>query len=240
MTAVGVGFDRSLRLEWLDLVAGMAQAGGQRREAQDRLRLWLRDRIEGEAAARKTALVLARTWYPVDPGLARLREEALALISSVGPSERLAVHWGLLLAVYPFFRDTAALTGRLLNLQQTFTASQLRQRLVERYGDRAYVERARRHVVLSLVYWGILEMVRRGGEYRRRAPLQVSEPSVERFLLHALLLASSSDVALLEGLSSSAELFPFHLADDAARVVHDPRFSVSTVAGQQRLVSLVG
>lgn len=238
MSVAGIGFDRALRLDWLDLAAGLAVACTPRPEAQRRLVERLRDQLDGPEAAVKTALVLVRPWYPEEARRQRLRDEALALVQTVGPAERLAVHWGLLLATYPFFRYTVAIAGRLLRLQPEFRSGQMRARLTERYGDRAYVERARRHVVLSLVHWEVLTMVARGGAYAPGRTLPVSNQDVERFLLHVLLLSSSVDAAPLEGLLASPELFPFALVDDAGRVASGPRFSISTVAGQQLLVSL--
>jgi len=238
MSVAGIGFDRALRLDWLDLAAGLAVTGTPRPEAQRRLVERLGDQLEGAEAAAKTALVLVRPWYPQEARRQRLRDEALALVQAVSPAERLAVHWGLLLAAYPFFRDAVAVAGRLLRLQPQFRSQQMRARLVEHYGDRAFVERARRHVVRSLVHWEILTMVERNGVYALGRTLPVHDQDVERFLLHVLLLGSGMGAAPLDGLLASPELFPFAVADDASRVAHWPGFSISTVAGQQRLVSL--
>lgn len=238
MSAAGIGFDRALRHDWLDLAAGLAVTGTPRTEAQRQLVERLDDQLEGREAAAKTALVLVRLWYPPDARRQELRDEAIGLVQTVEPTERLAVHWGLLLAAYPFFRDAVAIVGRLLRLQPELRSQQMRARLVERYGDRAYVERARRHVVQSLVFWEVLTMVERNGVYALGRTLPVHDQGVERFLLHVLLLGSGMGAAPLEGLLASPELFPFAVADDATRVAGGPRFSISTVAGQQRLVSL--
>lgn len=240
MSALTVGFDRSLQVDWLDFTAQLAIDGVPRREAQQRLRCRLEGALGGQFAVQKTALVLVRVWYPDAAPAQRLRDEAAALVPALASSERLAVHWGLLLAAYPFFRAAAAIAGRLLRLQPTFTSSQLRDRLVQVYGDRAYVERARRHVVLSLVQWGVLAPPAGRGVYAPAQLIAIAGPAVERFLLHGRLTAAAGGMLPLDGLLSAPELFPFDIAHDAVSVARDPRFTISTVAGQQRLVSLAG
>lgn len=163
---------------------------------------------------------------------------AAALLPAVEATERRALHWAVLLAAYPFFRDTPAVLGRLLRLQPTVTAPQVRRRLIETYGDRAYVERARRHVVQTLVWQGALEMPDRRGTFTLGALTAVRRPEVERVVLQAQLLTSATGAAQLDGLLGAPELFPFVFAHEPAGLVQHARFALSTAAGDQRLVSL--
>ena len=59
------------------------------------------------------------------------------------------VHWGMCLATYPFFRDVAAATGRLLALQESAALSQIVRRMAESWSERTTATRAVQRVVRS-------------------------------------------------------------------------------------------
>jgi hypothetical protein len=110
-----IGFDRRLDKEWLDaaaaIMAGQAPAG-----VRDPLKQLLKPGHGPEGVA-KTLAAIGRLWWRAPQAMAPMQERALTLIPEVNPTERMAIHWALCLAVYPFFLDTARLTGRLLGLQ---------------------------------------------------------------------------------------------------------------------------
>ena len=75
---------------------------------------------DGPHSARgKTMTVLLHVWTTVPDAAVPLRDDALALLRGRTGRDRLPLHWGMCLATYPFFRDVAATTGRLLALQGT-------------------------------------------------------------------------------------------------------------------------
>ena len=57
-----------------------------------------------------------------------LRDDALELYEEISDSERIVLHWGMTSAVYPFVL-VAETVGRLLRFQETFTVSQVRERV---------------------------------------------------------------------------------------------------------------
>ncbi len=238
MSKLAIGMDRTLRSNWLDLVAALAANGASKAEARERLRAGLRPEIVGQEALEKTVTALLRLWYPDDEVRGRLLDEAKAFIRHGGEDDRRAVYWGLLLTTYPFFRDAAVVIGRLSRLQPTFTAVQMRRRLLEEHGDRAAIERARQFVVQNLVLWGIVRMISRRGVYQVAEPIPLVNLQVQRWLLEAALQARPGDALPLEGVTLVPELFPFSLTDQVVQLVRDPRFQVSTQRDQRLMLSL--
>lgn len=237
MSGPSIGFDRALKLDWLDLAASLVLAGNSDAEARDHLNAALQPEIQGAEALKKTVLVLHRIWYPSSWQGRALRDQAAELIQAVSPEERSALHWGLTISAYGFFRDTAATVGRLSRLQPVMTSAQILGRLTESYGDRAVVRRAGRHVIRTLVDWGVLVREAAGG-YRTADHITISSLGVQRWLIEAAMRASSSESLPLDSIAYSPELFPFVMADDASQIVRDPRFELQALGGQRLMLSL--
>ena len=117
-----VGIGRLVRLSWLEETASLVLAGNGKSQIHDTLDRLLTGQISvGGNAPRsgraKAITVLMKTWLIVPGGLEALRDDGLRLLNQVGGGERIAVHWGMLLAAYPFWGAVAARTGRQLRVQ---------------------------------------------------------------------------------------------------------------------------
>ena len=135
-----IGFDRKIQLNWLDATVDLATQGIPVAEIRTRLEQLLGEQVAGEgphSARGKTITVLLHIWAPALEPLISLRQDGLTFIQdTIGP-KRLALHWGMCLAAYPFFCDVAAITGRLLSLQQGVAVSQVTTRIGGELGRRA-------------------------------------------------------------------------------------------------------
>jgi len=135
-----IGFDRRIDIEWLDAAAGRVGAGQS--SADVREFLWgLLDGVVGgdtvHSARGKTLTVLMRIWVTVPSIAEPLRAAAIKRIPLASSEERLAIHWAMSVACYPFFAEVAGHVGKLLALNGQANLSQIVRRMTETWGDRS-------------------------------------------------------------------------------------------------------
>jgi hypothetical protein len=220
-----IGFDRRVRIEWLDAIASRQAAGASLAELRRFGHALLRREYPRDEARRKTLGVLVHLWVRVPQKAAGLRDTAGRMLGEVNASQRIALHWGLGVATYPFFRDLADAAGRLIALQGDVSLAQLQRRLAERWGQRATAQRAARRILRSWVDWGVLRESGRPGVYIRGDSIKVTG-SLASWLVEALLLGSDNGSEAVSKLKRSPALFPFEVHTSLYELRRSPRLAV--------------
>ncbi|MBN1611548.1 MAG: hypothetical protein JW940_33245 [Polyangiaceae bacterium] len=173
-----IGFDRKIQLDWLDATADWASQGLPVADMRKQLERFLEGKVAGvgsHSARGKTMTVLLHIWVLVRDALIPLRDDGLALLRDRSGRDRLPLHWGMCMATYPFFRDVAATTGRLLALQGTVALSQVVRRMTESWGERSTLTRAVQRVVRSFVEWDVLAETGERGIFAPAPKITVSD-----------------------------------------------------------------
>ena len=212
-----VGFSQRIRLEWFEQTANLLLAGNDKDLINDSLQHLLRDRVSvgGESvrgSREKVITILLKTWINVPRELEKLRNDGLQMLRSVAREDRIAVHWGMTLAVYPFWGAVAAHTGRLLRLQGTAAAAHVQRRVREEYGERETVSRAARRVLRSFIDWGVLDETRDKGVYIQGKQFSIEDPGLIAWLVEATLRSRLRGSGATRDLLDSPNIFPFRLA----------------------------
>ena len=210
-----IGLDRRLELEWLDAAAAQAAAGADEATVRDRLFDLLRDRVGGTrkpgTARHKTVGVLVGAWVLTPEKLMAFRGRAIDVLPSLSPRERLAMHWSVLMAVYPFFGDVACHVGQMLSLQSNLTLAHLLGRMRREWGDRSTVDRAAQRIVRSMVAWKALRDTGMRGVYQAAsAPIALSGDA-SKLVLEGFLHYARRPLPIDDALRHPG-LFPFDLA----------------------------
>lgn len=205
-----IGFDRLIRLRWLDRAALLAAELRDTDALHQAMLAQLAGELPGVDARRKTANVLTRIWWRVPGEHVPLRDEALAQMVDCTPEERLMFHWGMCLLAYPIFRDVAATVGRLLRLQGTFRQAQVVSRISAEWGNRSTLDTAVPRIERSFVDWGVL-VIEEKGTYRASPPLTMAQPRPAQWLLQSVPRSRGVDVSPSDFLHA-VELFPFALS----------------------------
>lgn len=213
--SVQIGFSQRIQLSWLEYAANLVLAGNTRDTMTQCLREHLLEKLSvGGVSTRgnrdKAISILLRIWLTGHPRWPFLRETGLEWLRILPAQHHLPVHWGMTMAVYPFFGAVAEATGRLLRLQETTSAAQVLRRLAERYGERETVDRAARRILRVFSDWQILEDTKTPGVYRRAGSNRLlPEAELGVWLLLARLAANNEHTESLRSLAHHPSLFPF-------------------------------
>jgi len=209
-----IGFSQRIQLDWLERTASLLLMGHTRGQIQTALQELLRDQLSvGGTADRgnreKAISILLKIWVTVPKGLESFRDDGLAHLSRLPPTDHLPVHWGMTIAVYPFVGVVAEAVGRLLRLQGSCAAAQVQRRVREQLGERETVARAARRILRCFIDWGVLQERQEKGVYQPAPVRSVTDKKLAAWLIEATLLASGSDAAPLKAIVQSHALFPF-------------------------------
>lgn len=212
-----IGFSQRVRLEWLERTATLVLAGNDEAAMYHDLQELLKDKLSiGGNAKRsnreKVITILMKIWVRPPHELLPLQREGLNLLARLPREEHIAIHWGMAMAVYPFWGNVAAQVGRLLRLQGSVTAGQVQRRVREQYGERDTVSRAAQRVLRSFVDWGVLrEISTTRGTYTAGLTRPIDQVEVIAWLAEAFLHAHPGGSVALRTVLDATSLFPFHL-----------------------------
>ena len=219
-----IGFSQRIRLEWFEQTANLILAGNDKTIINDSLQDLLEDKVSigGESARsnrEKVITILLKTWITVPRELEKLRDEGLEILQGLSRKDRIAVHWGMVLAAYPFWGTVATHTGRLLRLQGSAGAAHVQRRVKEEYGERETASRAARRVLRSFIDWGVLSETHDKGVYKQGKQYSVEDPRLIAWMVEASLHSRSNGAAATKDLLDSPRIFPFRLAHVSAEQV---------------------
>ena len=155
---IPVMFDRVLRPEWLDYALDQYSLTSEKKELDERLKVYLSEEITSPTSLRKTISQLQRT---VGYLSAISREELMmahAQMNEMAPSQRTQMRIDLLVKANPFVADCVHAMQKLALIgKKEIVATELYDRLSERYGDRGTIPRRVRYVFSTLQYFGVIE-----------------------------------------------------------------------------------
>lgn len=211
-----IGLDRLVRLDWLEKTSKLALAGNALKDAKvilqhDLSEHFISDNTNVRGSIDKTITILLKVWMIPSPLLRPLCADGLEILKLFPKQDRLAVHWGMIMAAYPFWSVVAIQVGRLLRLQGTIVSSQVQRRVREQYGERETVSRRVRYVLRSYLDWGVLKETGTKGIYSAGATLPVDDSRIIVWLAEAFLHTRDNGSAPLKDLVDSPSFFPFRI-----------------------------
>ncbi len=211
-----IGFSQRIRLEWLEQTARLILAGNEQATINAGLQELLKDIVSiGGTAERgnreKIITILLKVWLTAPTELDGLRLDGLELLTRLSNQDRMAVHWGMVMAVYPFWASVASQVGRLLKLQGSAAAVHVQRRIREQYGERETVSRAARRVQRSYLDWGVLRATKMKGVYQQGLSHPLHDRKLIAWLIEASLYSRSNGSASTREIIEHPSLFPFRI-----------------------------
>ena len=160
--AKAIGLSRKIKLQWLNKAVDLLGENLTEEEYKAKMNEYLSFEIESPTVLRKTREILMRVWfYEDDVYVAAIRKDALDLIKKY-PDYDVAIHWCMLLAVYPVFVDLSRLMGRIAEFNDVITLSQLKQKLYDEWGERSTLYHSTDKIIATIKELSVITSDRPG------------------------------------------------------------------------------
>lgn len=225
-----IGLSRTVRLDWLDATATLCLENRPHAEIRRELDRLVEPAQPGPVERARIVDTLVRIWVKGDPDL---KTNALALYPHLSTREdRLCLHYGIILAQYPFFRLCAATLGQIARTEDTVNRKIIKDRVAAEMGNLGSIERAIERLFKTWVDWGILEPVENNLKFNINARRTLaSSIMLEKWLLSCALSAHPSGAVPFADLIALPELFPFRFSISVDKLRQDDKFKVLRQGG---------
>jgi len=194
-------YDRALTRELFDLGLRVASQPAGPTPSGRRLADSLRAVVSAQEATGKTKDCLSHVWVvPPAPAAPMI---GWAIEHQDLDPERVLLHFGALLATFPFAGAVCSVIGRSLRLDGAVVPIQVRDEVRKLLGDRSTIDVGARKVATTLRYLGLLDGPPAGPliATKRSVPAELTA-----WMAHAVLLTRRATAVSLDDLSNAHEL----------------------------------
>jgi len=202
-----VGFDQKILLDHLNYTMNEASYT-KKEEMYKKLDQYLIKDIKGNKSRKNAITILMKIWYLDKKINTSMQKRAFKLLPQLDSQEKIALHWGMTLSTYPFFKDIASEIGRLASRQHDFSSSQIYRKMKELYGDRRRVEVAYQAVLTSMKNWGVV-IQKKQGVYVLPEKIKIFNNNITNWLVKAAIISSKREYVQMDEVPTLLYLFPF-------------------------------
>ena len=158
-----VGLSRNIKIMWLNKTVELINEGLSTEDIKKQLNDYLSFEINSPTNLRKTREILLNIWVYDGEVTSKIRSVALNLFNTY-PEYRLEIHWCMILAAYPVFRDMCKLLGKISEFQDEITLSQIKQKLFDEWGERTTLFHSIDKIIATLKDFEVL-LCNKPGKY---------------------------------------------------------------------------
>lgn len=244
-SSLGVG--QNIKRAWLEATLDMVIAQTSPEETRKRLFAIVsgsetKDGLRGKESAKKVLSMLSAWFVPKEECLAVFAGQMLKIAQQCLREERVALHWAILSATYPFFMEVSLVAGRLFGMQESIFRQQIQRRLEEMRGASSTIGRNLEYALWILCDLGLLRMGNAKGEYLKCDPLPIVNRSVAAALWKAILLATKGGSASISRLRASPAFFAFSMSEPEESDFDDffPDVEFSGGIGSDDILTITG
>lgn len=200
-------FARSIKPDWLDKTVEIYLESENQGEIKQKVNAYLAGFISSKFNLRKTRAILMKIWVDVDDSIVKTRDKAIEVFKTCPASDRVAVHWAMMLLAFPIFKDLCAVIGKLADNQDEVKLAQIKQRIYELWGERTSLAHSIYKNIKTLKDCGAIEQTKPGYYIIKKRKIKNRE--VVCLLIHAVMKTNGKLYYNLTGITKFKELFPF-------------------------------
>lgn len=200
--SIGMVLDRALTIDMLDVAFRIATEHRKDPAARQLLGVALRDVVTRQEAENKTKKVLTRVW--VAPPANAQAMIGWAIEHPDQFTDPRVLHYGALLATFPFFGSIAAAVGRQIHVDGAADRRTIRTHARVTFGEREFIDAGASKCLRTMRNLCLLDGPRDGPFHLCALP--DVPPSLSSWFLHALILTRQAESASVGELSHAFEL----------------------------------
>lgn len=201
-----VGLSRPIKIEWLNKTVELIKEGKTTDEISKELKFYLSFEVKDETNLNKTRSSLIKIWVKTPDEYNEIKEHALKIYDNEN-TNRLLVHWCMMLLVYPVFSDTTSLIGKMADIQGTFTTSWLKQKLLDLWGERTTLLYSVDKILQTLKNIGAIENIKQG-EYKIKN-YEIQNEAEKSLIVMTIIAMKIKAYYEVTELSEISQMFPF-------------------------------
>ena len=123
------------------------------------------------------------------------------------PQDAAAIHWCMLLVIYPIFADIAGIIGRLAEISGVFTLGKLKEKLYDLLGERSTLDHTTDKIISTIKNFGIIS-AEKPGQYKIKK-ISISDKKISGFMITAAMKAEKKSARRISKLNNFFTLCPF-------------------------------
>ena len=228
--AKAIGFSRKIRLQWLNKAVDLLEEDLTEGEYKAKMNEYLSFEIESPTVLRKTREILMRVWfYEDDTCVTAIRKDALRLIRKY-PDYDLAIHWCLLLAVFPVFADISRLISKIAEFTDGITLRQLKQKMYDEWGERSTIYHSTGKIMETNKELGVISSDKPG--CYNIIPHKVTNQDVVAFMICVAMKVDGGSYYSFSELKSFDVLYPFEYNISKEEFLSNENIIITNLGGE--------
>ena len=225
-----VGFSRNIKLKWLSKAAELYREKLSEAEYKNALNDYLSFEIDSPTNLSKTREILMKIWYyNTDDVISVMRERASGLTVEY-PDESSAVHWCLMLSVFPVFNDLCKYIGRFAEMNDIIVLNQIKKKLYDEWGERSTLFYSTDKIIATMKEFEAIYS-EKPGKYRI-VKHKISKPEIISMMTKTAMRAIGSSYYTLGDLSGFGVLFPYEYDINKVDIMSDSDFVIANFGGE--------
>jgi len=204
-----VAFTLPIDLNQLNMVYELYITGLSRVDARTRLDEQISQHLSSKDTIRKTRTILLNIWYG---GQSSIHDSAVDVAQSLTRSERLPVHWAMMLMRFSIFKDLCVILGNLYELKDYVSATQIKKEVFNKWSARSTLETSLSKNLKTLRDIGVIKCVDKSTNFEKIMHT-ISDPNVAALLFATVMLATEQQYMTWESFISHPAIFPFTICD---------------------------
>ena len=233
-TSPRIGYNQFIHIEWVrkavEIRAGLAKP--------ESLDSFLVHTCSASSARTRATTMLNRMWLNPPAHLEPLANRAAGIFRSDPDIPPAALAWGMSMAAYPFFTETAMITGRLTGLYDYCDPAAVQRRMTEIYGETDSIRNAVNTILKSQINWGLLKQVPNDRIPVKPDPLSLSNPDLLQWMVTAVLSATDRPL-ILDTIGLHPLMYSFDIGEHPGFILlNAPELNIYPDSSGNRFVSI--